>query len=1070
MNRSYIAFISYRHSPLDTAVAERLQQKLERYRVPKELRREGESGLGLVFRDRDELPLSSDLSADICEALDHSRFLIVVCTPEAPKSVWVGREIEYFIRRHGRDHVLTVLAGGTPEESLPPLLTHIYAEDGRTVLQEVEPLSAYIVAGQTKAALKKLDREFLRLVAAILGCPYDALRQRQKRYQQRRISILLGTVFLVALCFVGMLAQKNLEVRSQLRATQRSESYARSLVSRQLLEQGDRHGAIENALAALPSGGDNRPLSAEAVQALTRALYAYGDKMVRFDAQLEQDTDICALALSPGGGYAVTIDAAGYVRGFDTGRETLLWQRQLPFRTDYEGNLTLDAFQVLEGESAVLCPLSGEAVLLSLETGKPLRTIAYTGDYDYSGDAVLSADGTRLAVHHQNSLGGPGSLEYDDFLVVYDTHTGGEISRTAVLPIPATMWYLDDFHFSQDNSFLAAGFFDSATCGYSALVVDAATGQVVNQYSFSVDAVAGAISAGALTLTDLDIAVSLMDDGGMLIYASYQIDFGEFEIISLQRVSPEGSVVFEQSYSYELNISAKQPAPAALQSSSTMCYVYSDCVLGVNLKTGRVEFQTALPAGLLYCRMFPEQARLLLVLSDGSIRCLTTYDGKLLDTAADGYSDCNFALSAAAGAQQDAPVLCVIPQQEPNRAILMRSLGDGSAVQLEAPLQARSDQAHSINLIGGKIYPFPSGEQLLVFDRDSSGEDGLTQYLFTIYDAASLEQTDSFTLRTEASLPLHPTGWSADETKVFFEAFVLDLTGHSLGMLEGWQERDFHYSYTANALPLSDQHNGQPQLTAYCTSDTLYWWRDGQMDSIPLSSGRSLSLYCADAPQDPVLIGSSGLVVLKHYSDDLDDRPAGYALYSIDEDTWTWLPNPSTSAGYPILCVGSAHPWMALADYDGTLRIYDQKADAVTRTLPLPVAANTIEDMRFLLEDGFLLIRTADARVLVVDAGDGTVRGRFSLENWSPYSTLTIQEDQTNHTLYLSDPYAKMTGLCIDTEFWIASASIPRLACVLPASHRTLSVDASGTTLQSYPVYTVEDLIQWGNNVLSGSG
>ena len=60
-----------------------------------------------MFRDEDELPISSDLNSDIYTALDRSEFLIVVCTPETPKSMWVRREIEYFQEHHDGSHSLS---------------------------------------------------------------------------------------------------------------------------------------------------------------------------------------------------------------------------------------------------------------------------------------------------------------------------------------------------------------------------------------------------------------------------------------------------------------------------------------------------------------------------------------------------------------------------------------------------------------------------------------------------------------------------------------------------------------------------------------------------------------------------------------------------------------------------------------------------------------------------------------------------------------------------------------------------------------------------------------------------
>lgn len=95
--RSYKAFISYRHKPLDRTAAEMIQKHLERYRVPKEFRETvGGDRLGIVFRDEDELPASSSLSDSITYALDHSEYLIVICTPDLPDSRWCEQEIRYF--------------------------------------------------------------------------------------------------------------------------------------------------------------------------------------------------------------------------------------------------------------------------------------------------------------------------------------------------------------------------------------------------------------------------------------------------------------------------------------------------------------------------------------------------------------------------------------------------------------------------------------------------------------------------------------------------------------------------------------------------------------------------------------------------------------------------------------------------------------------------------------------------------------------------------------------------------------------------------------------------------------
>ena len=100
----YAAFISYCHRELDSAVAARLHTLLERFRIPRELAKaRGSKTVGRVFRDREELPISGDLAGSIREALDAADFLIVVCTPDTPKSFWVQKEIEYFLSIKPRD-------------------------------------------------------------------------------------------------------------------------------------------------------------------------------------------------------------------------------------------------------------------------------------------------------------------------------------------------------------------------------------------------------------------------------------------------------------------------------------------------------------------------------------------------------------------------------------------------------------------------------------------------------------------------------------------------------------------------------------------------------------------------------------------------------------------------------------------------------------------------------------------------------------------------------------------------------------------------------------------------------
>lgn len=201
----YDAFISYRHLPLDQAVADRVQKLLENYRAPRSLGKDHERRIRKIFRDRTELPTSGDLDDALQRALASSRFLIVVLTRELQESRWCMEEIRSFKEAHGGriDHILPILADGEPDESIPDILRHetrqIVLADGtaQAVEAEVEPLCCDVRSDSTRGVMKKLRTEFLRLVAPILGVGYDDLYKRHLRRRTQRAAAVSASVFVL---------------------------------------------------------------------------------------------------------------------------------------------------------------------------------------------------------------------------------------------------------------------------------------------------------------------------------------------------------------------------------------------------------------------------------------------------------------------------------------------------------------------------------------------------------------------------------------------------------------------------------------------------------------------------------------------------------------------------------------------------------------------------------------------------------------------------------------------------------------------------------------------------------
>ncbi len=220
-NYQYVAFISYRHIPWDSAIAQKLHTQIENYAIPKNVQlSSGRKKMGRVFRDQEELPLSRDLTGDIYKVLDNSEWLIVIASPDYLTSKWCLAELDYFISLGRRDHILTILANGHPNDAFADQLRYVEI-DG--VLQEREPLAADVRADSLQDAYKKLNNEKLRLLAPMLDVNFDELRQRARRRRTRIISAISAAVFLLMSGFLGYSLYKNQQITKERNTAQANQ-------------------------------------------------------------------------------------------------------------------------------------------------------------------------------------------------------------------------------------------------------------------------------------------------------------------------------------------------------------------------------------------------------------------------------------------------------------------------------------------------------------------------------------------------------------------------------------------------------------------------------------------------------------------------------------------------------------------------------------------------------------------------------------------------------------------------------------------------------------------------------
>jgi hypothetical protein len=223
----YAAFLSYSHK--DSAAAGRLHRRLETYRMPKRLvgtetpRGPVPARLAPIFRDREELPAATDLSATVREALAQSGALIVLCSPAAAGSLWVAEEIETFRRIHPDRPILAAVLDADPPDCFPAVLRAL-GRDGTWH----EPLATDLRKHRDGPRLG-----LLKLVAGITGIGLDALVQRDAARRIRRVmavtaAALVAMLGMAALALVAVNARG--EAERQRAEAERQRASATGLV------------------------------------------------------------------------------------------------------------------------------------------------------------------------------------------------------------------------------------------------------------------------------------------------------------------------------------------------------------------------------------------------------------------------------------------------------------------------------------------------------------------------------------------------------------------------------------------------------------------------------------------------------------------------------------------------------------------------------------------------------------------------------------------------------------------------------------------------------------------------
>ncbi|BCJ47266.1 hypothetical protein GCM10010168_71450 [Actinoplanes ianthinogenes] len=210
-------FISYSHAA-DGRLAPAVQRGLHRLAKPWHRRR-----ALWIFRDQTGLAVTPKLWTSIQEAMDGSKYFVLLASPEAADSPWVNREIEHWLATKSTDCILPVVTDGewrwdaenhdftADSTAVPEALRGVFAE---------EPLYLDLRWARDDLQLNLQHIRFrdaiAQLAAPMHGVSKDELEGedvRQHRRARRLSAVAVATLVLLTLVasLTGVVAVRNAE-------------------------------------------------------------------------------------------------------------------------------------------------------------------------------------------------------------------------------------------------------------------------------------------------------------------------------------------------------------------------------------------------------------------------------------------------------------------------------------------------------------------------------------------------------------------------------------------------------------------------------------------------------------------------------------------------------------------------------------------------------------------------------------------------------------------------------------------------------------------------------------------